>query len=468
MKSRILFINFSEKEVEKLKHLPLIIERGYLSDVGGSSLAGKILTGEETERDEGIKFYFPHPVYEYNIIFVNLSKNSEIDEEFKDKARPYPKEKRKTFFDFWISIGILGVFLGDYNYSDLSNLGILDLQLEPVDDEDITVNSMDSDNDDSFKRLFEKIKSEVVMPPKKYIKQIDGGFYEKYKSSAKFKYIYWNRNGVDFGGYHNDEREYFPHARPRFILLPQFRNNIEVVEKVLKEIAKIYRKILPEIYTPEWFKSEEYYPEEVKLYSKKIDNLLSETQIEVNELSKESKRAKNKFKSLHGLLCQKGNELKKSVIDVLSSTFRLKIIDADEEGAGSLADEDIIIEINGRKILAEIKGDKSKYPSIAHIGQLWKHLKRSNEIREGALILNYDWETQPKERDLAYTGEYEKELNDIIFIDTKVLFNLAIAIIDFDLPVVEAVEALFQQGRVNFDLEKYIEIKQKTKKPIEK
>ncbi|MBU0895640.1 MAG: hypothetical protein KJ584_03485, partial [Candidatus Omnitrophica bacterium] len=63
------------------------------------------------------------------------------------------------------------------------------------------------------------------------------------------------------------------------------------------------------------------------------------------------------------------------------------------------------------------------------------------------------------ERPLAYQGEYEKELEDIIFIDTRVLFNLALAIIDYDLPVEDAKKVLFKNGRASFVLDEYLENK---------
>jgi hypothetical protein len=69
---------------------------------------------------------------------------------------------------------------------------------------------------------------------------------------------------------------------------------------------------------------------------------------------------------------------------------------------------------------------------------------------EGALVLNYGLEKNPKERNSAY-AEDKEQLEDLIFIDTRVLHNLTTAIIDADLTVQEAKRILFSKGRVKYD-----------------
>ena len=78
-----------------------------------------------------------------------------------------------------------------------------------------------------------------------------------------------------------------------------------------------------------------------------------------------------------------------------------------------------------------------------------------------ALFVNYDVKTDPNERSLAYTGEDETLLDDLIFIDTRVMFNLTVAIIDYELPLDEAKKILLSKGRVEFDLEKIKQNQQK-------
>lgn len=117
----------------------------------------------------------------------------------------------------------------------------------------------------------------------------------------------------------------------------------------------------------------------------------------------------------------------------------------------------ILVQVGSEQILAEIKGDNASYPGTGHIAQLWKHLKNKKEIERGALILNYDVSTEPEKRKFAYTGEEEHQIADIIYIDTRALHDLAIAIIDYGMKPEDATKILFQNGRVTFNLEKHKE-----------
>jgi hypothetical protein len=157
------------------------------------------------------------------------------------------------------------------------------------------------------------------------------------------------------------------------------------------------------------------------------------------------------------LLSQKHDVLKAAVITTLRDVFRLPVVDSDENKQTTIDHEDIVVTVGSEQILAEVKGDNASYPGTGHIAQLWKHLKNKKEIERGALILNYDVNIEPEKRKLAYTGEEEHQIADIIFIDTRVLHDLAIAVIDYGMKIEDATKILFQNGRVTFNLEKHIE-----------
>jgi len=305
-----------------------------------------------------------------------------------------------------------------------------------------------------LKKLFDELKKQVVMPTNQYI-----SLGKEYLSQQVFKTIYYNKNDKILGCYYtrsswNDDEHY-----PNLILLPQFSDNCIVIQKALKALAKINKNILPELYESDWISSERFYPKEVSDHDKEVESLIQETRKKLGEIEQRKNKAKENFESVKGLLYRSGNELKENVINVLKTAFGINARDADKEKVGALSNEDLIIEIDKRRILAEVKGVNAEYPSPLFIGQVWKHLAqcKDKEITEGALILNYDLKTEPDERKLAYTGELEESLNDIIFIDTRVMYNLAIAVIDYGLPRGDAARLLFQKGRVSFDLKKYSE-----------
>jgi hypothetical protein len=147
----------------------------------------------------------------------------------------------------------------------------------------------------------------------------------------------------------------------------------------------------------------------------------------------------------------KDEELKKAVAKIFSDFWSLKISHMDKTKSAEFR-ENILIEDNGRDILVKIKGTHEDYPSIKFITEVWKDLHYSGlgTGAEGALVVNYGLEKNPKERNLAY-AEDKEQLGDLIFIDARVLYNLTAAIIDADLTIEEAKRILFKKGRVEYN-----------------
>ena len=225
----------------------------------------------------------------------------------------------------------------------------------------------------------------------------------------------------------------------------------------MKIFAKIYPGFLPEIYEADWIESDKYYPKKVHYFTKKITDVLEGTRKKLDSLMEAKEKAKKKYKFLRDILITSGDELKKAVIKVLSDIWKFHVKDMDKERKIELK-EDILIQEDNRYILAEIKGTRNKNPSPRYITQLLLHIKKSEyKDAEGALILNHDLLTDPYERKDAYTSEEdEKVLQEIIFIDTRVLFDLSIAIIDYGMPIEKAKKILFKKGHVKFNLDEYI------------
>ena len=147
-----------------------------------------------------------------------------------------------------------------------------------------------------------------------------------------------------------------------------------------------------------------------------------------------------------------GEELRKAVLLILGKYWSLKLSFLNKtRGVGF--NENILIRYNGRRILAKIKSTSRVSPSHKFITQMWQDLHYSGlgASADGALIVNYNTETDPKDRSLAYADENEDQLEDLIFIDTRVLYKLTAAIIDGHLSVEDAKKILFKKGRVEFD-----------------
>ncbi len=454
MKTRVLLINFTKTETDKIKPPSDVdIHRGYLSDL----LPYKKKYNEDLSETLGKTYqaYFPLAIHEYKVIFIKLHTVPGLEKEFEDKLEPYHEKIMNDLMNYIINeSGYLVVMLGDYKSENLFHLGIKGITLHKTISRDSTINTVNTE----FNKVFEKLEKEVIMPTKSYLtindKDID--FYQEFSSRFLIKNIYKNQAGNILGCYHNNSMHY-SNCSPAFFLLPLFRNYGVAVMELLKNFSIHSPKFLPEFYQPDWQDSDVYLPAQIRKYEDKIHDIIQEAESLIQEQETKRDEARQKYHYLVDLLSQKHDALKSAVITTLRDIFKLSVDDSDESKKTTLEHEDIMVTVGNEQILAEIKGDNASYPGAGHIAQLWRHLKNKKEIERGALILNYDVNSQPEKRQLAYTGEEEHQITDIIYIDTRVLHNLAIAVIDYKMSANDATKILFRNGRVTFNLEKYIE-----------
>lgn len=196
-----------------------------------------------------------------------------------------------------------------------------------------------------------------------------------------------------------------------------------------------------------WVDSSRYYPLAVQAIDKKI----AKYEQAVEKLAAEKEQLKKIYVHLRSILYLEGEELRKAVLLILGKYWSLKLSFLNKtKGVGFK--ENILIRYNGRRILAKIKSTSRVSPSHKFITQMWQDLHYSGlgASADGALIVNYNTETDPKERSLAYADEDQDQLEDLIFIDTRVLYKLTAAIIDGHLSLEEAKKILFKKGRVEF------------------
>src|SRR3989344_6693270 len=140
MNSRILFINFTRKELEKFRDLPAETDRGYMSDIDPSLISkGSDNLGKKSHA--GVKFHFPYSIHEYKVIFINLNNNPELDTEFGDMAEPFLWQGADDFINYWLIQGRkLIAFLGDYSLGFTTLLGVRGIKVLGVNNRDKTIN----------------------------------------------------------------------------------------------------------------------------------------------------------------------------------------------------------------------------------------------------------------------------------------------------------------------------------------
>ena len=245
-------------------------------------------------------------------------------------------------------------------------------------------------------------------------------------------------------------------------LFSELLDDLESTERaVVQEAAASVTQLSPErpSYDPEphdmdWVGSGTYYPRAVVKLDKQIAERQEELERKISELKAQREQLKKNFEVLPSVLYASGDDLQKAVVRVLTTFWQLKVSELDATTKPSIK-EDILVEDNGRRIVFKIKSTSDSHPSLKYITQLWQDLHYSGlgASAEAGLILSHQVRVDPKHRGLAYTGDEEEHLEDIIFIDTRVLYDLTLAIIDHGIPTQEATKLLLRKGRVKSHLD---------------
>lgn len=204
----------------------------------------------------------------------------------------------------------------------------------------------------------------------------------------------------------------------------------------------------------DWVAGDGFYPKCVHNLEEEVTRCQEEMERRIGELRAQKEELKKRYQDVRSLLYATDDQLKTAVVNVFRTYWQFQV--SDVENTKSLGfTGDILVEQDGRKFLFKIKSTNRTYPPVKYIAQLWRELHFSGLGSEakGGLILNHDVRIDPRYRNLAYTGDDEESLEDIIFLDTRVLFDLTLAIIEYDFPLREAKELVLKEGRVKFHLD---------------
>src|SRR3989344_202934 len=118
MKTRILLVNFGEKEQEAVAKLGVDADLGYLSNAYTA-------VAHDGSQEQGASFYSPYAVYDYKAIFIRLTEKPPLEGKLKDKAQIIGEKEKVTFLRNWYDRkGILSSFAGESDFNSLISLGI--------------------------------------------------------------------------------------------------------------------------------------------------------------------------------------------------------------------------------------------------------------------------------------------------------------------------------------------------------
>jgi hypothetical protein len=204
----------------------------------------------------------------------------------------------------------------------------------------------------------------------------------------------------------------------------------------------------------DWVVGDGFYPRCVLDVEKEIARCQEEMERKIGELRAQKEALKRRYQDVRSLLYATDDQLKTAVAHVFSTYWQFQVSDMENTRTPGFK-EDILVKHEGRTVLFKTKSTNRTYPSIQYIAQVWKELHYSGLGPEakGGLILNHDVRIDPRYRNLAYADDNEESLEDIILLDTRVLFYLTLAIIEHDFPLREAQELVLKEGRVKFHLD---------------
>ncbi|HVO85367.1 MAG TPA: hypothetical protein VMU60_13155 [Syntrophobacteria bacterium] len=442
MASKILLVNFEETDADRLQKLGLEVDRGHYSNAVEFQKTGTLST-------EKIYSFLPDSIEKYKIIVVNLNYSTVVETEFRQKRQILDKAFRTDFNKYWNDVGIVIVFYGDYNYDGLSTLGIFHVRFAECTRESTQLHCLVNEGTPFRKALIE-LRTQFL-PGVKAIALRENAISGQ---NWEIRRIYEDSKNSLSGCYYSkttNPQEDFP----RFILLPQAKDAVAVVERLLREIVKIYPGHLPELEAPTWKEDGSYCPKQLLEYDRKLLEYKKKLEEVIKELAKRKTEARQDFETLKSILHVVDAELRTKVIAILRRLWSFDIVEMNQNEHKELHN-DILIEHGPRRILACIHGTRTPNPSPKLITQVWQHLHHSGFGKgvEPALIVNHDADSDPKSRTAAYAQGYEELLDGIIFIDTRALFNLTVGVIDQLVTLDEAKEILLRKGRVGFSLEK--------------
>jgi len=452
--SKILLLNYTSQEADSVSSdLSIEVHRGYISRSKTFRINNKGVS------IPNIDFYIPESFAEYKAIFINFDIPDGIIDEFEGKISDNYEAKGKKFLsDYWFNDrGYLVIFTG----KDLVNLESLGVPLNASEalNTDTTVwFGINLNKSNTFRVALAKQIKNICMPSSHYISSVIDEDFKKYLDDGHLDKVYTNSSSRAVGVYidsKQDEHDYGNDDAPQVMVLPQFKS----ISKITAELTRIFATLSPRFLTlsnSDWASSYDYFPDSIKEYQEKIKQVEVLAKKKVSELTSSMVNETEHNSAYLGILNQTGDTLVESTQWLLVNVLDLNVVDVDkEEGAGARKEDLLITMDNGEKILAEVKGTKSENPSPKYIGQATNHFIRKSKLgaKKCILIINHDYEKEPKARKKAYTGG-DSELLDSVdyvsYLDTRILHKICLAVANGTLSKKSAVEIITAEGRIEF------------------
>lgn len=455
MSHRVILLNFTEREAHIVTKAGYNVERGYL--------------GIQVPSPTGVIFPFnaPHPLYEYDVFFYNSRIPDEVKNEFSS-ARSYKnlrseKGSLEALMSFdtppYVRVSFIGVSSG---MDVLMYGGVPFVHLIKAEENVSSFVEGTRGITFSIPELHDVIAS---------FKGQIAGVGQFFTGDAPYPFYYFSvlrsKNGSRIAGYGTT---YDKGTRPRYIILPQLKNNAHAVVELLRCLENTFAELFPDRVKRDWLNTDEFTLPEERAIQDEIQRRIAETReiIEMKEKELEALRTDNSF--VRGLLTAT-EDSKIDPADRLSGVVKkalefleFKVEDIDQKTKSAIKKEDFWVIDGDFLAITEVTGTTHKNPKVKEfndiLGRMATIYKRKGDLVlpsaanvSGLLVLNYDIDSHPAKRPRVYTGDEEHIVDTateqgIGLLSTVELHKIVVAVKQGLLTKDEARAILRKPGRI--------------------
>lgn len=437
-KPKLLLINYTDKDADAVrKATNTEVFRGYISN------GGTVAVDYQGNEDPSYDYFFPVPPYECSMVFVNMDNYADAKAEFKEKQQSWTGRETKNLHSYWKRNDTLVVFfVGDTKVGVMHKFAV-PVTLISSSGVDTEVN-VTLDKKRVHRGLFDELSKQITMPTSHYIQAAKDDMLIALSTDAYLAIR--NKNGDVLSVIFTKDRYDYDLDGVGLILLPKPKN-------LPQTTGTLYKHFDPNESNEEWENSDDFYPSsELNTLRKEIDDIITQAKTAVETRQTKIDEHRKKYAYLKDLVTAKDDILVDAVYNVLTEVLGLGVKKSDEVNAGN-PKEDLLVTYQGKEILLEIKGTNRQNPSQKFTQQPVLHaLRQGLKDASIGLVLNYDFNTRPDKRTLAYNDKETRPLiADIHFIDTRVLLEIAKNVIDGELTIEDATTVLFGEvGRATY------------------
>ena len=412
-KPKILMINFTEKDISRLSGIKSSIERGFM--------------GPEVKAEDKIRFYFPSPSYEYDIVIYNSKRIPYEKTPFPNTIDP-TTEAGKIELKGLTRSKLTVCLIGHEVFNSLEWVGLHGIYIVPAHDKDSTL-TFKRERDYTIGPL-----EDIIRAHKGNIVKVTQYFESTYRHPITHHPLIWNLNGNQIAGYgtvYNDRTTLI------YVVLPQFRDNMQVLIDLLPALIDLRPELFPDIKRLNWLDDDEFIADEVKRIEQEISNEMTKITAYIKSKEDEKGRIEESNKFIRQILVaddehfEGDDRLKPCVLKILKS-LGFVVIDQDAELGAGKKGEDLLVSdpLDDYTALVEIKGtDKQNVPESFY-SQTLKHLHKANKPNlRGLLVINHDRSIHPHKRQLIYKDSPElfQEPSYIGVLPTVELYKIFVA-----------------------------------------